>query len=140
MKQSGLKNNRTKIGDTMKMQIDNIEINSHLSFREIREIYAGRSKNVEIVNDDVKKIIARTERDEVYKIRFNRDDIIRCMEIWPDYSCFMEMPEKFNIIPDRNAAEKWIERYIRKDDNLKISLTQIHSYGVQYAILIDFSV
>ena len=36
----------------MKMQIDNIEINSHLSFREIREIYAGRSKNVEIVNDD----------------------------------------------------------------------------------------
>lgn len=84
MKQSGLKNNRNKIGDTMKMQIDNIEINSHLSFREIREIYAGRSKNVEIVNDDVKKIIARTERDEVYKIRFNRDDIIRCMEIWPD--------------------------------------------------------
>ena len=138
MKQSGLKNNRNKIGDTMKMQIDNIEINSHLSFREIREIYAGRSKNVEIVNDDVKKIIARTERDEVYKIRFNRDDIIRCMEIWPD--CFMEMPEKFNIIPDRNAAEKWIERYIRKDDNLKISLTQIHSYGGQYAILIDFSV
>lgn len=52
----------------------------------------------------------------------------------------MEMPEKFNIIPDRNAAEKWIERYIRKDDNLKISLTQIHSYGGQYAILIDFSV
>ena len=117
----------------MKMQIDNIEINSHLSFREIREIYAGRSKNVEIVNDDVKMIIARTERDEVYKIRFN-------IEIWPDYSCFMEMPEKFNIFPDRNAAEKWIERYIRKDDNLKISLTQIHSYGVQYAILIDFSV
>lgn len=77
----------------MKMQIDNIEINSHLSFREIREIYAGRSKNVEIVNDDVKMIIARTERDEVYKIRFNRDDIIRCIEIWPDYSCFMEMPE-----------------------------------------------
>lgn len=125
----------------MKVFFDNISIEENLTFVDVEERLKKNRRPISISENGGCRIIdSRTRNEENYRIEFDENNKLKCMKIWPDYREFMEVPEKYDKIYDKQAAEKWVERYLKKNvDKVNICLTQFHRDGVQIIVVVKFN-
>ena len=122
----------------MSITFDNILFYSGMTLSDCKNILNDRGIVYEESTTD-KRLKASNEKCEQYVLEFEKNERLKTIKIWPDYSGFMEMPEKYTLIADVQALNKWIERYIKITDDVEIDTNQLSYEGPQLAISCSFN-